>query len=282
MDETGKSLDEARLGVPLFLICLTAAMGGLLFGYDWVVIGGAKPFYEAWFGLSGAESVWRAGFAMSSAVFGCIVGALSLGWIPDCFGRKPALIWAAVFFTVSAVWTAVAVGYWDFVAARALGGLGIGLASNVSPVYIAEVSPARLRGRLVALNQLTLVIGILAAATLAIGLALATQLLDTPEEQAKKELAKIADDYYVEYVYPQLTEAGQKTEKLVDYATAGVPMTYLRQLLLYNNGEHQAQAGIFSAAGCDTNATGVRYYPVEPYGPHDYTASFVWQCDIME
>ena len=127
-----------------------------------------------------------------------------------------------------------------------------------------------------------LLIGILAAATLAIGLALATQLLDTPEEQAKKELAKIADDYYVEYVYPQLTEAGQKTEKLVDYATAGVPMTYLRQLLLYNNGEHQAQAGIFSAAGCDTNATGVRYYPVEPYGPHDYTASFVWQCDIME
>lgn len=127
-----------------------------------------------------------------------------------------------------------------------------------------------------------LLIGILAAATLAIGLALATQLLDTPEEQAKKELAKIADDYYVEYVYPQLTEAGQKTEKLVDYATAGVPMTYLRQLLLYNNGEHQAQAGIFSAAGCDTNTTGVRYYPVEPYGPHDYTASFVWQCDIME
>lgn len=127
-----------------------------------------------------------------------------------------------------------------------------------------------------------LLIGILAAATLAIGLALATQLLDTPEEQAKKELAKIADDYYVEYVYPQLTEAGQKTEKLVDYATAGVPMTYLRQLLLYNNGEHQAQAGIFSAAGCDTNATGVRYYPVEPYGPHDYAASFVWQCDIME
>lgn len=163
MGETGKSMDEARLGVPLFLICLTAAMGGLLFGYDWVVIGGAKPFYEAWFGLSGAEAAWRAGFAMSSAVFGCIVGALSLGWIPDRFGRKPALIWAAVFFTVSAVWTAFAVGYWDFVAARALGGLGIGLASNVSPVYIAEVSPARLRGRLVALNQLTLVIGILAA-----------------------------------------------------------------------------------------------------------------------
>lgn len=127
-----------------------------------------------------------------------------------------------------------------------------------------------------------LLLGILAAATLAILMALGTQLLDTPEEQAKQKLEEIADDYYVEYIYPQLTEAGTAVAKLEDYADSGVPMTYLRQLLLYNNGEHQAQAGIFSAAGCDTNATGVRYYPVEPYGPHDYTASFVWQCDIME
>lgn len=154
---------DGRLGVPLLLTCLTAAMGGLLFGYDWVVIGGAKPFYEDYLGLTGAAMAWKAGFAMSSAVFGCIVGALALGWIPDRHGRKPSLIFAALLFTASAIWTALAAGYWDFIAARVLGGVGIGLASNVSPVYIAEMSPARLRGRLVALNQLTIVIGILLA-----------------------------------------------------------------------------------------------------------------------
>lgn len=145
------------------MLCLVAAMGGLLFGYDWVVIGGAKPFYEAYLGLSGAAAAWKAGFAMSSAVFGCIVGALALGWVPDRHGRKPSLIFSAFLFTLSAVWTGFARGYGDFVAARVIGGVGIGLASNVSPVYIAELSPARMRGRLVSVNQLTLVIGILLA-----------------------------------------------------------------------------------------------------------------------
>lgn len=147
----------------LLMVCMVAAMGGLLFGYDWVVIGGAKPFYEPYFGLADAAKAWEAGFAMSSAVLGCIGGAIGLGWFPDRFGRKPSLLLAAVFFTVSALWTAFATGYWSFIAARILGGIGIGLASNVSPVYIAEVSPAEMRGRLVSLNQFTIVIGIILA-----------------------------------------------------------------------------------------------------------------------
>ena len=124
--------------------------------------------------------------------------------------------------------------------------------------------------------------GMVLAAALAIGLALSVQLLDSPAERAQKRMSALADDYYVEFLYPRLTNGGAETEKLVDYAKSGVPMTYLRQLLHYNNGEHAEEAEIFETAGCDTNATGVRYYPVEPYGPRDYTASFVWQCDIME
>jgi len=147
----------------LMMVCLVAAMGGLLFGYDWVVIGGAKPFYEPYLGLDNPAKAWEAGFAMGSAVLGCIAGAIGLGWIPDRFGRKPSLIASAVLFTASALWTAFATGYPSFVAARVLGGIGIGLASNVSPVYIAEVSPPEMRGRLVSVNQLTIVIGIILA-----------------------------------------------------------------------------------------------------------------------
>ena len=79
----------------LMMVCLVAAMGGLLFGYDWVVIGGAKPFYEPYFGLADSSKAWEAGFAMGSAVLGCIGGAIGLGWLPDRFGRKPSLIFSA-------------------------------------------------------------------------------------------------------------------------------------------------------------------------------------------
>jgi len=145
----------------IWLICLVAAMGGLLFGYDWVVIGGAKPFYEPFFGIS--EAPLLQGLAMSSALLGCIVGAVVSGVLSDRFGRKRLLIVSGALFTVSAVGTALA---WDFVwfnLLRWLGGVGIGLASNLSPMYIAEVSPAETRGRFVSVNQLTIVIGILAA-----------------------------------------------------------------------------------------------------------------------
>lgn len=147
----------------LWMICLVAAMGGLLFGYDWVVIGGAKPFYEAFYGLTGEDQAWRAGWAMSSALAGCLGGALLSGAITDRIGRKKVLIIAASLFTVSAIWTALSNGYNSFIIARILGGIGIGLASNVSPIYIAELSPASMRGKFVSINQLTIVIGVLAA-----------------------------------------------------------------------------------------------------------------------
>ena len=141
-------------------VTLVSAMGGLLFGYDWVVIGGAKPFYEKFFGLTTPSQI---GWAMSSALAGCLVGALVSGALSDRFGRKRLLILAGFFFTVSAVWTALAADFTVFVVFRLLGGIGIGLASNLSPMYIAEISPAEIRGRLVSVNQLTIVIGILAA-----------------------------------------------------------------------------------------------------------------------
>ena len=148
----------------LWSICLVAAMGGLLFGYDWVVIGGAKPFYEPWFSISDATPFLR-GFAQSSALLGCLAGALLSGLLTERLGRKRMLLAAALLFTASALGTAWAWDFPSFAAFRILGGLGIGLASNLSPMYIAEVSPARVRGRLVSLNQLTIVIGILAAQT---------------------------------------------------------------------------------------------------------------------
>ena len=147
----------------LWMICLVAAMGGLLFGYDWVVVGGAKPFYEAYLGIAGDDHAWRAGWAMSSALAGCLGGALLSGAITDRIGRKKVLILAAVLFTVSAVWTALSNSYNPFIIARIIGGIGIGLASNVSPIYIAELSPASMRGKFVTINQLTIVIGVLAA-----------------------------------------------------------------------------------------------------------------------
>lgn len=147
----------------IWMVSLVAAMGGLLFGYDWVVIGGAKPFYEAFFGIAGEESAWKAGWAMSSALAGCLLGALLSGAITDRLGRKKVLIIAAVMFTWSAVWTALSQGFNTFIIARIIGGIGIGLASNVSPMYIAEVSPSEMRGKFVSINQLTIVIGILAA-----------------------------------------------------------------------------------------------------------------------
>ncbi|MBD1390412.1 sugar porter family MFS transporter [Neiella sp. HB171785] len=147
----------------VWLICLVAAMGGLLFGYDWVVIGGAKPFYEAYFGLSGEGQEWLAGWAISSALVGCLGGALLSGMITDKLGRKKILIGAALMFTASAIWTALTEDFNAFILARVLGGVGIGLASNVSPMYIAEISPAHLRGRFVSINQLTIVVGVLAA-----------------------------------------------------------------------------------------------------------------------
>lgn len=145
----------------LLLISLVSAMGGLLFGYDWVVIGGAKPFYEVFFGIGNSPGMQ--GWVMGSAILGCLVGVMIAGVLSDKYGRKPLLVVASITFTLSAVGTG-AVNTLDwFIFYRIVGGIGIGIASNLSPMYIAEVSPGNVRGKFVSINQLTIVLGILAA-----------------------------------------------------------------------------------------------------------------------
>lgn len=132
-----------------------------MFGYDWVVIGGAKFFYERFFEITGIPQLQ--GLAMSSALIGCIPGAIFAGFISERVGRRRSLILAAFLFTLSAIGTGLASAFSPFLAFRILGGIGIGIAASVSPMYIAEVSPRVMRGRMVSLNQLTIVFGILLA-----------------------------------------------------------------------------------------------------------------------
>lgn len=155
------SVENVRYNMAfIWLICLVAAMGGLLFGYDWVVVGGAKVFYEAYFNLD-TESLQ--GWGVSSALIGCLLGAILSGALSDRFGRKRLLICSGFLFSISAVGTAIAWTFSWYTFFRIIGGVGIGLASNLSPMYIAEISPAKLRGRFVSINQLTIVIGVLLA-----------------------------------------------------------------------------------------------------------------------
>jgi SP family sugar porter-like MFS transporter len=142
------------------MIASAGALGGLLFGYDWVVIGGAKPFYELYFHLI-SPSIQ--GWAMSCALVGCLIGAVSSGELSKSYGRRRLLTLAALVFAFSSIGTGLAESFAAFVAWRILGGYAIGLASSISPMYIAEISPAHLRGRLVSLNQLAIVFGILLA-----------------------------------------------------------------------------------------------------------------------
>lgn len=145
----------------IYFICCVSAMGGLLFGYDWVVIGGAKPFYEAYFAISDNPSMQ--GLAMSIAIAGCLVGAMVSGFFADRYGRKPLLVFSAIVFLLSAYMTGAVDTFVPFLIARLIGGVAIGVASGLSPMYIAEVSPSDTRGRMVSINQLTIVLGILAA-----------------------------------------------------------------------------------------------------------------------
>lgn len=145
----------------LFFIALASAMGGFLFGYDWVVIGGAKPFYEQYFEIAG--NPYMQGWAMSSALIGCLVGALIAGKFSDRFGRKPILILAAALFVCTSLGTGLCGNFTMFNVFRLIGGFAIGIASSLSPMYIAEISPSDVRGRFVSINQLTIVLGILAS-----------------------------------------------------------------------------------------------------------------------
>lgn len=144
-----------------FTVSLVAALGGFLFGYDWVVIGGAKPFYEAYFHITDAPLIQ--GWVMGSAIVGCIVGVVVSGSFSDRFGRKPLMLAASFIFLVSALGTGVVNDLHLLIGFRLLGGVGIGIASALAPVYIAEIVPAKSRGTYVSVNQLTVVLGILTA-----------------------------------------------------------------------------------------------------------------------
>src|SRR6478736_6085699 len=135
-------------------------MGGFLFGYDWVVIGGAKPFYEPFFGL---ESAAEKGWGTSSALVGCMAGALACVFLSDRFGRKRLLILAGLLFTLTGIGTALATTFFWFNVYRIAGGVAMGIALNLSPMYIAEIAPPEKRGMYVSINQLLIMIGVLMA-----------------------------------------------------------------------------------------------------------------------
>lgn len=143
----------------IFLSTLVAAMGSFLFGFDTAVISGTTASLRSVFSLDNSAL----GFVVSSALFGTMAGSALIGWPVERFGRKAVLAWLGALYLVSAVGCAVAWNSAAMVAFRFIGGLAIGGASVVSPMYIAEIAPARLRGRLVAVSQLNIVLGILAA-----------------------------------------------------------------------------------------------------------------------
>jgi SP family arabinose:H+ symporter-like MFS transporter len=141
------------------LISIVAALGGLLFGFDTAVISGTINFIQPYFKLSEAGLGWT----VSSLLFGCVAGVFFAGKAGDYYGRKRVLMLAAILFIVSAVGSASAESLALFLVARILGGIAVGVASILSPMYIAELAPAKYRGTLVSLNQLAIVIGILIA-----------------------------------------------------------------------------------------------------------------------
>ena len=138
-------------------ISFISALGGYLFGFDFAVIAGALPFLRQEFQLD----VWWEGFLTGSLALGCIIGCLVAGNLADRYGRKPGLMLAAAVFAVSSLGMAFSQGLTMFVWMRFAAGIGVGMASMLSPLYIAEVSPANVRGRNVSINQLTIVFGIL-------------------------------------------------------------------------------------------------------------------------
>jgi len=138
-------------------LAVIASLGGFLFGYDTAVISGTLAFVRHQFGLAAAMEGWY----VSSALVGCIAGVSVAGWLSDRFGRKMVLLLAATLFSISAIGCAVSGSFTTLVLYRLIGGMGVGIASMLSPMYISEISPPDLRGRLVALYQFSITLGIL-------------------------------------------------------------------------------------------------------------------------
>lgn len=143
----------------LFIITLVASLGGFLFGFDMAVVSGILPLLNKQFSLSDIQEGWF----VSSALVGCIIGVAISGELSDKFGRKKPLMLAALLFLLSALGCSLLPTLPGIIAARVMGGIGIGLASNVVPLYISEIAPARIRGRLVTYYQFAVTLGILVA-----------------------------------------------------------------------------------------------------------------------
>jgi SP family xylose:H+ symportor-like MFS transporter len=245
----------------VWTISAVAALGGLLFGWDWVVIGGAKPFFEPHFNLAMIAGQWSqhslarllgltteatlSGWANSCALLGCLVGSLAAGMLSDKFGRKKLLVFSGFLFAVSSLATGWAGSFNQFVTWRILGGVAIGMASNLSPLYIAEVAPAELRGRLVTLNQLTIVFGILAAQLL--NMALAQKVPDN----ATPEL--IAQSWNGQYAWRWMFTLVAAPSLFFFFAALFVPES--PRWLLKNGQEEQARR-VLSKIGTETYAEG--------------------------
>jgi sugar porter (SP) family MFS transporter len=161
INSRNSGLPDGKQTLFVITVSLGAALGGLMFGWDWAVVGSAKPFFERYFDITNNPGL--SGWANSCALLGCFAGAVTGGALSDVLGRKKPLLLTAVLFGVASIGNAMADSIAMFLVWRVVGGVAIGLASSLSPLYIAEIAPARMRGRLVTFNQIAIVIGIFAA-----------------------------------------------------------------------------------------------------------------------
>ena len=277
----------------IYLVCGVASVGGLLFGYDLSIIGPALLYLKDAFHLNAAAE----GLAMGSAAIGCLFGPLLAVGLSDSWGRQKTLFLAAVLYGVGATGTALAGGIAAFDACRFLGGLGVGLSSVVSPMYIAEIAPARLRGRLVTINNLAIVAGSFVAILVAYSLArsnLAGSWRWMFASQIVPVLGLMAGLYFVPNSPRWLAQAGrfgeasQILERVNGSAQAAVELEAIRQSLesesgtwreLFQTGMRRA---VFIAAGlaCFQQVTGASI--LFAYAPEVLrNAGFVRQADAI-
>jgi SP family arabinose:H+ symporter-like MFS transporter len=215
---------------PFFLISITlvATMGGLLFGFDMAVISGVLPFVKQQFALTSVAEGWF----VSSALVGCIIGVSFSGELSDRLGRKKMLMLSAVLFFISAIGTAFAQDFSWLIIARMLGGTGVGVASIVAPLYISEIAPANIRGRLVTFYQLAITAGILLAYLTNSGL---LQLSLTHEGLGS---SKLIDFIFIKEVWRAMLGLGVVPSLLFFIGLCFVPES--PRWLIQRGKEHQA------------------------------------------